>query len=1469
MYPFSGYKELKYSLLISTMNRRLPFLCLLLTMHYMVVIAQPLCKIKQFTVNNGLAQGIVMNILQDQKGYIWFSTWNGLNRYDGYEFKNYKALPGDGCTLTSNRISYIWKTRYNDIWCQTYDNRIYLFDTSNEKFTDILLPIEKLQQQTYNVMSVYPLPKGVSWAVCKGGNAFRIDDRQCKNGKGIWQYGTYNQTLKGDSIISVFEDSQCDEWVLTNKGVNIIGKKKIGSDFPFQFIREYGGLIFLVSSSARIALYNIHTQQLKFIKLPDEVSKVNTVEQTTDGSLLLGTNNGLLSMNMKNAQSKLYDIRTSSQPINDIEYVFKDGKGYVWIFTKCPGIIRLNMNTGNVIRLETPPDKVIRYERKNRKIIFEDKVGTVWVMPTNGNFSYFDPKLNKLTSLITDSGNPESIFAPNIRNNYIDRQGNCWLACNRGIQQMSFFPHSYDVKLIDPKYEIRCFFKDSLKQIWVASKSGAIRIFHQDGSLLGFLSGQGTISKEKVSFGRNVYCIFADNKGIIWMGTKKDGLFRLKAKNLNQFEVKQYLHQENDSYSISNNSIYSICQDSKGHIWIGSYGGGLNLLKEDRQGNLMFLHSGNLLKNYPYEHGMRIRHISRTVQGTILIGTTDGLITFSEQFRQPEEIKFYRNVRIPKLTSSLSSNDVMHSFTDSRNVTYIATLTGGINKIMSSNLLTDLIHFKHYTMANGLGSDLVLSISEDAHGYLWIVSENGLSRFDTRREVFDNFGSKFMQQEFNLTEVPSLSIANNRLLFGTDMGMLIVNTSKMKKSNYTPNIVFTGLKIQGRTQQTSLENLKVLSLNPSERNLTFQFAAIDYTNPDEISYAYKLKGLEENWNYADKNRTANYINLPPGKYELQVRSTNGDGVWVNNIHSLSIHVLPTFWETYWAWLLYALLFVGFTLATVYILFYIYRLRHQVDIEQHLSDIKLKFFTDISHELRTPLTLISSPVNEVLESEELSLKARNHLTLVQKNTERMLRLVSQILDFRKIQNKKMKLFIEETEVSALLKKIMDSFNLMATEKQINYSLQTDGKAIYAWIDRDKFEKILFNLLSNAFKYTPYGKSVTVRLGSEQDRLSISVTDEGMGIEPGKLIFLFQRFETLAKSNILQPSSGIGLSLAKELIELHHGDIQVKSELGRGSEFSVGLPLKRESYETDEQVEFIISDSIEMNDQPQSTAELECNRELSECSDAADEEVSILIVEDNHELRSFLRAILMTNYQIIEASNGQEGVEKAFRFIPDLIVCDVMMPIMDGLDMVKKIKESHNTCHIPIILLSAKSSLDDRIAGLEYGIDDYITKPFSSSYLKARIMSLLKQRKLLQEMYRANLSNEKTKKITSVFSPSAPQVTPYDEQFIQQIMDFMEEQMDNSELTIDEIAENLLLSRTVFYKKLRSIVGLSPVDFIREIRIKRAAQLIETEEFNFSQVAYMTGFNDPKYFSKCFKKQIGITPSEYKDSLSEKR
>lgn len=410
-----------------------------------------------------------------------------------------------------------------------------------------------------------------------------------------------------------------------------------------------------------------------------------------------------------------------------------------------------------------------------------------------------------------------------------------------------------------------------------------------------------------------------------------------------------------------------------------------------------------------------------------------------------------------------------------------------------------------------------------------------------------------------------------------------------------------------------------MKLKPSERNVTFQFAALDYIDPQSISYAYRLKGLEENWNEVDNSRSASYINLPPGDYELQIRSTNSDGVWMENgTRVLPIIVLPTFWETYWAWILYAILFIASTATIVYIILYIYRLRHRINLEQQLANIKLRFFTDISHELRTPLTLIASPVTEVLEHETtLSANARKHLTLVHKNTERMLHLVNQILDFRKIENKKMKVLLEKTNVVVLLEKVMDNFRLIAEEKNINYQLQTNQEIISAWIDQDKFEKIIFNLLSNAFKYTPANKSITVHANVEGDKLIVSVADEGIGIDPKKQQTLFQRFETLVKYNILQPSSGIGLSLVKELIELHCGSIEVKSQPEVGSEFIVTLPMGQKIYETHENTEFILNDgaSTEIDNKIN-----EVSQDMPMDTDKVDP-ISILIVEDNTELRSF--------------------------------------------------------------------------------------------------------------------------------------------------------------------------------------------------------------------------------------------------------
>ena len=645
------------------------------------------------------------------------------------------------------------------------------------------------------------------------------------------------------------------------------------------------------------------------------------------------------------------------------------------------------------------------------------------------------------------------------------------------------------------------------------------------------------------------------------------------------------------------------------------------------------------------------------------------------------------------------------------------------------------------------------------------------------------------------------------------------------------------------------------------------------------------------------------------EYVLRVRSTNSDGVWVDNERILDIVILPSFWETPIAYVLYILFILIIILVAVYILFTIYRLKHEVSVEQQISDIKLRFFTNISHELRTPLTLIAGPVEQVLKNDKLPADAREQLVVVERNTSRMLRLVNQILDFRKIQNKKMKMQVQRVDIVPFVRKVMDNFEAVAEEHRIDFLFQTEKEHLYLWVDADKLEKIVFNLLSNAFKYTPNGKMITMFIREDENTVSIGVQDQGIGIAENKKKSLFVRFENLVDKNLFnQASTGIGLSLVKELVEMHKATISVDSRLGEGSCFKVDFLKGKEHY--DKETEFILEDAeapVRMgqvvdiaNSSIQSETLIPDESEKIEAvyeEDAAKEENSkelMLLVEDNQELREFLRSIFTPMYRVVEAADGREGANKALKYLPDIIISDVMMPEKDGIEMTRELRADMTTSHIPIILLTAKTTIESKLEGLEYGADDYITKPFSATYLQARVENLLMQRKKLQSFYRDSLMHinmsvtsgelpastkamaEEEKKIVSEREeeqtqlqsqqqPTIPDMSPNDRKFMDKLVELMEQNMDNGDLVVDDLVRELAVSRSVFFKKLKTLTGLAPIEFIKEIRIKRATQLIETGEFNMTQISYMVGINDPRYFSKCFKAQVGMTPTEYKEKI----
>ena len=970
------------------------------------------------------------------------------------------------------------------------------------------------------------------------------------------------------------------------------------------------------------------------------------------------------------------------------------------------------------------------------------------------------------------------------------------------------------------------------------------------------------------------------------------------------YKLTRYQHDSNDMYSLSDNNVYCVYEDHHGRIWAATFAGGINYISQGEHGETVFINHRNNLKGYPIDVCYKARFITSDNNGRLWVGTTTGAVAFDENFKKPEDIQFHHFSRVPNDTKSLSNNDVHWIIATQQKELYLATFGGGLNKLIS---ISENGHgeFKSYSVLDGLSSDVLLSIREDHKQNLWISTENGICKFVPSGERFENYDERSISFRVRFSEAASTLTSGGDMLFGTSNGLFMFTPDSIRKSSYVPPVVFSKLMVANEDVipgeksilKVDLDDTQELVLSHDENIFSVQYAALDYTNPQNIQYAYILDGFEKQWTFADRQRSVTYTNLPKGDYIFRVRSTNSDGVWVDNERILNITILPSFWETPLAYVLYVCFVLLIIFVAVYILFTIYRLKHEVSVEQQISDIKLRFFTNISHELRTPLTLIAGPVEQVLKNDKLPADAREQLVVVERNTNRMLRLVNQILDFRKIQNKKMKMQVQQLNVVAFVRKIMDNFESVAEEHNIDFLFQTEKEALNLWVDADKFEKIVFNLLSNAFKYTPNGKMITVFIREDEGTVSVGVQDQGIGIAENKRKSLFVRFENLVDKNIFnQASSGIGLSLVKELVEMHKATISVDSRLGEGSCFKVDFLKGKEHYNSS--VEFILEDSVaplsmeRIVDIANSSLQTEAaiadapDLEVSAAKEEAEESSSkelMLLVEDNQELRSFLRSIFASTYRVVEASDGMEGWSKALKYLPDIIISDVMMPEKDGIEMTRELRADMTTSHIPIILLTAKTTIESKLEGLEYGADDYITKPFSATYLQARVENLLMQRKKLQNFYRDSLTHVTVSETpvaqgetltvhastgpesSAAEEPAMPEMSPNDRKFMDKLVDLMEQTMDNGELVVDDLVRELAVSRSVFFKKLKTLTGLAPIEFIKEMRIKRAAQLIETGEFNMTQISYMVGINDPRYFSKCFKAQVGMTPTEYREKV----
>ena len=987
--------------------------------------------------------------------------------------------------------------------------------------------------------------------------------------------------------------------------------------------------------------------------------------------------------------------------------------------------------------------------------------------------------------------------------------------------------------------------------MWVASKENRLEVYDKQGNYVGNMDSTGKLLQNRnISFGRNVYTFFEDSEHRLWLGTRNHGIV-VATEYDGKFTLHTFRHDKQDPYALSNDAIYSICRDTRNRIWIGTLGGGINLFSGTLD-NPRFIHSENLMKGYPGDMCHKVRSLYCTRKGVVLAGTTEGLLSFSDDFQKPEDIEFFHN----DCEDGLSNNDVMDVLESRDGKIYIAAYSGGICMADVDSLLNTRIRFHYLNMKNGLPSDLPQSMLEDGEGNIWICFENYISKYKADRKGFDTYDSANLHTDLQITEAHPAIDQQGAMYIGTNQGVLRLRLYDLKKSSFVPRIVYAGVDIQNSdgTVFNSVLAVDSLVLGKKERNVTIAFSALDYTNSEALQYAYRLKGISDQWGYIGENHSIGFANLPSGDFVLEVKSTNGDGVWCDNITPLYIHIQPRFTETAWAWVLYVLIAIILILTVSGIIVYITNLKRKVTLEQQLTDLKLRFFTDISHELRTPLTLISGSIEEIVERGQLQKSGTENMQVARRNVNRMLRLVNQILDFRKIQGRKMKLSIEQGDVVALCRQVGENFTQLAHERSIHFRLIPETPEIRCYTDMDKLEKILFNLLSNAFKYTADGKSITMAVRMESGCLFVSVRDEGKGMDLRKIDNLFGRFETFGKTDPNR-STGIGLSLVKEFVDLLHGTIQPESIPGQGTVFTVTLPCTYEAYAADSMAEFVLNDEVKF----EYPVEVQLSRQ-------EEKERSILIIEDNDELRRFLAMILRDCYHVLEAGDGRQGLEIIGRELPDLIVSDVMMPEMDGIELLAAVKVNRDTSHIPVILLSAKASVDDRVRGLEYGADDYIAKPFNSAYLKARIESLIRQRSSLAAYYLGSSlkdSDKTEKKQPDVKLEQVLESVPsFNNTFIQEVIRLVDQNLQNPDFKIDDLAETMNMSRAVFYRKIKTFTGASPIDLVKEMRLKRALELLDADTYSLSEVAYQSGFSSPQYFSRVFKEQMQCTPNEYK-------
>ncbi len=1467
-----------------TLNK-FTLLCLLSLFIQATTFAQNHYVVTQYNTPDGLPQKTVNDVQQDHKGYVWIATGNGLGRFDGKSFTTFRSHLNDSIDLTNNRINFLREDANGYFWLLNSDNYIYRFNPDNGEFRRVF------NRRNFKAKDLSVLSNGDVWVRMVNGDLYRI--RTAQQGRVVFHL----IARKFDVYKKIFTDRQGSVWFLTEDALfeykskeNRLTRHTLKHEaVKFHSVRRFPNSFAIGAENGTFFFYYPQQNTYTRHQLPTLSAIRNIKAYSATKFMLVTEDDGFLLYDLTTQNATHHNRRTAGLLQDTTKMIYVDYKWHIWI--------TYENNISKVSHLDPVENRITHYTMKDKNghpvawcnsIRFFENINSYLMFHSKGNvINYYDPEKDDLQPLIL-SKNPEIISFNEPELVYVDSQKSLWLSKKRqGLIKVSFKRNLFDLQspnkndIYAPENELSAVYEDHSHNLWVTNQNGNVILYDSDQRFKGFLTAQGTLS-DKAVYLATVNVILQDKAGDIWLGTTNSGLLRVtpqpveRGNRTDTYRMQWYRHDDNDDYSLNGDVVQALHQDDRGRIWVGTFEMGLNCIEQDEQGEVRFIHSGNRLTNYPAA-ASRIRCIETDHKGDLWIGTTSGVFHGELKGAGDKESMTFRHIqRIPNCATCLSNNEVADIHETKNKELYLATFGGGLCKLISFDNGDAM--FTTYTQRSGLNSDVLKNIREDRNGDLWITTDDGICRYVPSEQRFEAYDMRFFPSDIQFTDGQGILMHDGRMAFPTDRGLLTFVPGEIKKDTYKPRLVFSSLSIKGERLQADenpllkagVKDSLTLTLQHSQNTFTIGFAALDMRFPDKLLYLYKLDGFDD-WNLSRQGQNANYTNVPKGEYTFRVRSTNSDGLWVDNERTIRVIVKPTFWESGWGIFLLALLFMAILVGVTYLTLVFYKLRNKVTFERQLGDAKTKFFTDIVHELRTPFTLVIAPLEHILSNYTGKLPApvSQDLQLIHSNTRRTVKLINQILDFQKMESHKMRLRVQKVNIGPFVQRIVANFQGLATSQGTSVQVHLPAEEQELWIDADKMESVIFNLVSNAFKYSPKGKPIDIRLTYDDRRVTIVVSDQGHGIPLDKRLSIFSRFENLVYGDSSkEASSGIGLAVVKEVVELHHGKIEVESEENEGTTFFIHL--QKGTTHFGKEVEFILDNSganAPLPDEALPADNPKDNTEEAALPATGDdsEQATLLLVEDNDELRRFLKNILSDRFRVLTARNGKEGYDKAVGFAPDMIVSDVVMPEVDGITLVKQLHDNKDTSHIPIILLTSKSSVEHQIEGLQLGIEDYVTKPFSADYLRARILNILNLRRRMQEMFRARLMEERREagnEDVALAQQELERLQESDRELIDKAVAFIRDNVANAELSVELIAVELHTSRSCLFKKIKALTGIAPVALIRDVRLKHAIELMADGSVSLTQVAYDSGFSDPLYFSKCFKQKYGVPPSEYR-------